>query len=158
MKRKTYPLDLSALAYPLMRTRRMQSNFHFSVRLTESVDPRLLTQALSEVLGRYPVLKTKIVPSFFWHVLKENDAPLLVKEDCRPPLTPLRKEDTNGYPFRIAYKGDEIVLEAFHAATDGDIGALFMSDLLTRYAELKDGDAETSLPDRELVFEDAFLR
>ena len=158
MKRKSYPLDLSALAYPLMRTRRTQSNFHFSVRLTEDVDPRVLTQALSEVLGRYPVLKTKIVPSFFWHVLKENDAPLIVKEDDRPPLTPLRKEDTNGYPFRVAYQSDKIVLEAFHAATDGDIGALFMTDLLTRYAEIKDGDAETALPDRKLVFEDAFLR
>ena len=64
-----YPLDLSALAYPLMRTRKTQSNFHFSIELTSPVDPDILTKSLSETLSRYPVLQTRVAPSFFWHVL-----------------------------------------------------------------------------------------
>ena len=158
MKRDFYPIDSSALAYPLMRTKRAQSNFRFSVQMKSKVDPVVLGQSLADVLNRYPVLKTTVKPAFFWHVLRKNDAPFVVKEDDRPPLTPFLKEDTNGYPFRLAYCGNEIIFEVFHAATDGNVGALFISDLLTRYAEIKDGAAETSLPERELVFEDAFLR
>ena len=156
--KRAYPLDLSALAYPLMRTRRTQSNFHFTARLTEKVDPCALEQSLADVLVRYPVLKTKIASSFFWHVLRKNDAPFVVKEDDRPPLTPFRKQDTNGYPFRLDYSEDNITLEIFHAATDGDVGAMFMADLLTRYAEIKEGATDSEVPDRGLVMEDAFLR
>ena len=156
--KRAYPLDFSALAYPLMKTRRTQSNFHFTASLSEDVDPRALAQSLSDVLKRYPVLKTKISPAFFWHVLRENDAPLVVKEDLRPPLTPFCKQDTNGYPFRLAYSGNVVTLEIFHAATDGDVGAMFFGDLLTRYAEIKDGVEPSEVPDRDLVIEDAFLR
>ena len=158
MKRVTYPLDLSALAYPMMRTRRTQSNFHFTAELNADVDPQALEQSLADILLRYPIFKTKVVSTFFWHALREQDAPLVVKQNERPPLLPFRKEDTNGYPFRLAYSGREIVLEIFHAVTDGNVGALFMTDLLTRYAEILDGAAESSLPCRALIAEDAFLR
>lgn len=154
--RKSYPLDLSALAYPMMQSSHTQSNFRFSATLTEDVDPAILLQALEEVLPFYPNLKTKIAPGFFWHKFVQNDAPLLIKEDDRPPLSPLRCEDTNGYPFRLAYKGNEIILEVFHAATDGDIGALFLTDLLTRYVEIKKGLPKSDL-DRGLTLGDAFL-
>ena len=156
MKRQSFPLDLSALAYPMMQSKRTQSNFRFSARLFESVDPELLERSLSEILPDYPNLQTEIVPSFFWHKFVKNEAPLLVKEDDRPPLSPLRREDTNGYPFRLAYSGDEIILEVFHAATDGNIGALFLSDLLTRYVELKQGLTPTHA-NRPLVLGDAFI-
>lgn len=128
MKRISYPLDLSALAYPMMQSRRTQSNFRFSARLAEAVDPTCLKSALETVIEHYPNLKTEIVPSFFWHKFRANDAPLLLKEDDRPPLAPFRREDTNGYPFRLAYKDDEIILEIFHAATDANVGALFLAD------------------------------
>ena len=156
-RKKIFALDLSALAYPMMRTRRTESNFHFSALLKENVDPSLLTDSLADVLSRYPLFKTRVTPSFFWHVLKEHDAPLVVKENDRVPLLPLRKQDTNGYPFRLAYKGKEIVLEVFHAVTDANVAALFLSDLLTRYADRKEG-REGELPNRNLVVEDAFLR
>ena len=155
-KRPSYPLDLSALAYPMMRSRRTQSNFRFSARLIDEVDPSLLERSLAEVLLAYPNLKTRIVPSFFWHKLVRNDAPLLVKEDDRPPLTPFCKKDTNGYPFRLAYRENEIVLEIFHAATDGDVGALFMTDLLNCYCALKEGCEPPSV-NRKLTVGDAFL-
>jgi len=158
MKRISYPLDLSALAYPMMQSKRTQSNFRFSARLTEAVDPTCLLQALEQTITGYPNLKTKIVPSFFWHKFSENDAPLLVKEDDRPPLAPLRREDTNGYPFRLAYKGNEIILEIFHAATDGNVGALFLSDLLTCYAYSKmQYKSCPTLCGRALRLEDAFI-
>jgi len=156
-KRIYHPLDLSALAYPMMKSRHTQSNFRYSARLFEAVDPDLLLKSLSEVIPFYPNLKTEIVPAFFWHRFAENDRPLIVKEDDRPPLAPLRKKDTNGYPFRLAYKGDEIILEVFHAATDGNIGAFFLSDILTRYVELKEALEKTDL-NRELITEDAFIR
>ena len=152
-----YPLDLSALAYPLMRTRKTQSNFHFSIELTSPVDPDILTKSLSETLSRYPVLQTRVAPSFFWHVLKQNDAPLVVKKDERPPLLPLRDEDTNRYPFRLAYEGNKIVWEVFHAVTDANVGAMFVCDLLTCYAAFLKGESPV-LPERDLAVEDAFLR
>ena len=155
--KNSYPLDLSALSYPMMRTKRSESNFRFVAELTESVDPTLLTRSLSEVLNEYPIFKTKVVPSFFWHVLRTHDAPLVVKEDDRPPLLPLRKEDTGGYPFRLAYLDKNVVLEVFHAVTDGDIAALFFSDLLTRYAEIRAGEDHVA-PRRDLAVRDAFLQ
>ena len=157
MKAKAYPLDLSALAYPMMRTKRSESNYRFSAEIEGGVDPRLLTQSLCEVLPRYPVFRTRVAASFFWHELVENNAPLLVKQDDRQPLRPLRKEDTNGYPFRLAYKREEVVLEVFHAVTDANVAALFFADLLTHYVEIKEGTIESELPDRDLTVEDAFL-
>ncbi len=157
MKKRTFPLDLSARAYPMMKSRHTQSNFRFSATLAEKVDPTALKQALSDVLAFYPNFRAKIVPSFFWHKFKQNDAPLIVKEDDRPPLLPLRKKDTNGYPFRLAYLENEIILEVFHAITDGDIGALFLSDLLTRYAEIV-RDLPAHSFDRGLRLEDAFIK
>ena len=156
MKRTSFPLDLSALAYPMMQSKRAQSNFRFSARLSSAVDPALLERSLAAVLPNYPNLQSKIVPSFFWHKFARNDAPILVKEDDRPPLAPLRREDTNDYPFRLAYLGDEIILEVFHAATDGDVAALFLSDILTRYAELKN-DLPLTSANRVLSLGDAFI-
>ena len=158
MKRAVYPLDLSALAYPMMRTRKTQSNFRFEAELIEDVDPSVLQKSLEDTVRRYPLFKMRIAPSFFWHVLKESDLPRFVNEDDRPPLLPLLKKGTNGYPFRLVYRGKTVVLEVFHALTDGDIGALFMSDLLTRYAEIKDGAETSEIPDRALTIEDAFLQ
>ena len=140
----------------MMKSSRAQSNFRFSAQLKTPVDPDLLKQSLSEVLAYYPTLKTRVAPGFFWHKLKKNDAPLTVKEDDRPPLTPFRKEDTGDYPFRLAYHGEEITLEFFHAATDGNVGTLFLCDLLTRYVERKEGLAPHSI-DRNLTAQDDFL-
>ncbi len=156
MKKKTYPLDLSAIAYPMMRTRKTESLFRFEATLDKATDPLLLKESLEETLRNYPSFKSEIVAGFFAHKLRENDAPLLVKEDTLPPLSPLRKEETNGYPFRLAYQGAEIVFEVFHALTDGNIGALFFSDLLTRYIGKRE-NLPFDLPPRDLTPTDAFL-
>lgn len=141
----------------MMRTRRSESNYRFTARLNSDVDPRALAESLAEVLSRYPIFSTRVAPSFFWHVLRENTLPLIVKEDDRPPLAPLRKQDTNGYPFRLAYKEKEIVLEVFHAVTDANIASLFFADLLTRYAEILSGTKDSELPNRDLLPLDGFL-
>ena len=140
-----------------MRTRKTQSNFRYGATLDKAVDPALLLKSAEIVLPAYPNFRTKIVKGFFWHKMRANDAPLIVKEDDRPPLSPLRDEDTNGYPFRLAYKGDEIVLEVFHALTDGNIGARFLSDLLSVYTALTDG-APALTPESDLNVEDAFIK
>ena len=155
---KDIPLDLSALAYPMMRTKRSESNYRFVAELTTPADPRILTESLSGVLPLYPVFRTRVAPSFFWHVLRPHDAPLVVKEDDRPPLVPMRKEDTHGYPFRLAYREKEIIFEVFHAVTDANVAALFLTDLLTRYAEIIEGTEPTEIPTRDLLPEDAFLQ
>lgn len=155
MKKKNYPLDLSAIAYPLMRTRKTESLFRFEATLDQEADPLLLKESLEETLRDYPSFRSEIVAGFFAHKLRENDAPLLVKEDTLPPLSPLRKEETNGYPFRLAYKGAEIVFEVFHALTDGNVAALFFSDLLSRYVEKREG-LPSRLPPRDFTPTDAF--
>ena len=157
MKNVYYPLDLSALAYPMMRSKTTQSNFRFTATLTDAVRPEALSSALADVLRFYPNFKAKIASGFFWHKLKASDDPIPVKEDDAPPLSPLKKEDTNGYPFRVAYKDNEIVLEVFHAVTDGNIGAFFLSDLLTRYAEIVTDAQEQADLQRGLVLSDAFI-
>lgn len=156
MKKKTYPLDLSAIAYPLMRTRKTESLFRFEATLDQEADPLLLKESLEETLRDYPSFRSEIVAGFFAHKLREHGAPLLVKEDDRPPLAPLRKEDTNGYPFRLAYHGAEIVFEVFHALTDGNVGAAFFSDLLTRYVGKRE-NFSPDLPPRDFSPKDAFL-
>jgi len=157
MKKKTYPLDISALAYPLIKTRTAQSVFRLTATMDKVVDPDALARSVEDVLLRYPNFKSKVVCGFFWHKLRENDAPIRVKQDERPPLQPLRKEDTADYPFRIAYNENEIVFEMFHAVTDGNVGGAFFSDILTRYVEMTE-DTSIGIPDRGLSMTDAFLR
>ena len=138
MKKRTYALDLSALAYPLMRSRRAQSVFRYTALLDRPIDGDVLRRSAEAVLPSYPNFRSIVVRGFFWHKLRENDAPILVKEDVRPPLRPFRKEDTNGYPFRLAFKAREIVLEVFHAVADGKSAGDFFSDILCAYVALRE--------------------
>ena len=156
MKKKTYPLDISALAYPLMKTRTAQSVFRYTAVMDKWVDPDALALSVEDILPNYPNFKSKVVCGFFWHKLRENDAHFPVKRDERPPLRPLRKEDTADYPFRIAYDKEEIIFEMFHAVADGNVGGYFFSDILTRYLERTEGEA-IGIPERALTMTDAFL-
>ena len=55
----------------------------------------------------------------------------------------------------MTYIGDEIVLEVFHALTDGNIGGLFFADILTKYVALQEG-TDILLPERNFSVEDPF--
>ena len=69
---KRYPLDNSALFYPIMATKKAQSLFRITVRLKDEVDGTLLEEALNKVLFRFPTYKTRLKKGYAWHYLEEN--------------------------------------------------------------------------------------
>ena len=64
---KRYPLDNSALFYPIMATKKAQSLFRITVRLKDEVDGNLLEEALNKVLYRFPTYKTRFNKGYAWH-------------------------------------------------------------------------------------------
>ena len=90
---KRYPLDNSALFYPIMATKKAQSLFRITVRLKDEVDGNLLEEALNKVLYRFPTYKTRLKKGYAWHYLEENPERALVFKGLGAMLCPI---DTEG--------------------------------------------------------------
>lgn len=158
---KRYPLDNSALFYPIMATKKAQSLFRITVRLKDEVDGNLLEEALNKVLYRFPTYKTRLKRGYAWHYLEENPERALVFKGLGAMLCPIDTEETNGYLFRVVYEGNTIYLEVFHGLCDGVGATIFFKGLLETYRNMQ-GIAvsgcgvDLSLEPTENEIEDAF--
>lgn len=128
-----YRLDNSAKLYPILITKNSQSLFRLSALLVEEVDKQRLTQALSDIMPRFPSFAVKLRNGFFWYYLEENNRPVKVFSDDGILLKPINIMETNSYWFRVSYFSKKISIDFFHALTDAKGGMEFFKTLLHRY-------------------------
>lgn len=161
-KPRRYRLDVSAQFYPIISTPRSQSLFRFAAELDAPVDAATLQRATADALTRFPTFRVRLKMGYAWYFFEENSAPVPVVESDGKLLTPLRPKDTAGYPFRMAYRGNTVEFEVFHAVADGMSAMEFFKAVLLRYAVLcgrSEGvDAVIREPSDEEEAEDAFRR
>ena len=130
-------LDNAAIIYPSCRTRRYAAQFRMSVTLNDEVSLRLLGQALSNIIGRFPGFTYTLGNGFFWWYLHRLDNMPVAERGTTMNVFSIK--NNGGYMFKAGCTGRKITLDIFHALTDGHGALTFLLSLTAEYLRLKEG-------------------
>ena len=126
--------------------------FRISAEVDHAVEPRLLQQALEATYQRYRLYHAVLRGGMFWYYLQTSDLHPTVSPEHLPTCAPIYREDRRNLLFRVAYRRQRIILEIFHALSDGTGALWFLTDLVTAYLRAQGAGAagadggETALP------------
>ncbi len=126
--------------------------FRISAEVDHAVEPRLLQQALEATYERYRLYHAVLRGGMFWYYLQTSDLRPTVSPEHLPTCAPIYREDRRNLLFRVAYRRQRIILEIFHALSDGTGALWFLTDLVTAYLRAQGAGAagadggETALP------------
>jgi hypothetical protein len=136
-KRPWYRLDNAATLYPSIESLTRSGVFRLAITLTETIEPRILEQALARVLNRFPAFRVRLRKGVFWHYFEHNDLLPPVTPDVKNPCMKIEHRKNNYFLFRVRYHNRQISTEFFHALTDGTGGMMFLKSLAAEYLRLK---------------------
>ncbi|MFC7621458.1 alcohol acetyltransferase [Microlunatus sp. GCM10028923] len=130
-------LDNASNIFLAARTDADPKVFRISAELDHDVDPVVLQAALDATYDRYRLYHAVLRRGVFWYYLQDSDLRPQVTADEQYTCAPIYRADRRNLLFRVMHHRQRIVLELFHALSDG-IGALwFLSDLVTAYVQLR---------------------
>lgn len=158
-----YRLDNAALIYPSVQSDRITAMFRFSMTLKETIDPRILQEALESVIIRFPFYRVRLKRGFFWYYLERNPKVPHVEKDVRFPLGRIHPNLGSHFLFRVRYWQTRIAVEFCHILTDGTGGITFLKSLVYEYLRRsgknpgEPGDILVGTPSSEEA-EDAYNR
>ncbi len=135
---KKYPIDNSAILYLALIRKHHTNIFRFTMTLKEAIDPELLQKAVDRVHLRFPTIFAGFRPGFFHYEQVPSMNPPLVKEDPGLLINMTRKEIAR-CACRVYYREQEIIMEGFHALTDGYGMIAALSTLTSEYLHLRCG-------------------
>lgn len=135
-----FRLDNAAKIYPALNRARNASVFRMSMRLTETVDPSRLQQALVRVLPRFPCFRVRMRKGLFWFYFEHNPAEPVALPETGVLMAPIKPRETRGFQFRVLYHERRITVEFFHALTDGTGAMVFLKTLVAEYLRLGGDD------------------
>ncbi len=136
-ERSWYRLDNAGKIYPPLIGRRTTGLFRISATLDHPINLPQLSQALREVMLRFPYHKVSLRPGFFWYYLEENPRDPVVEGDSLYPCVDMPIKKWGMFPFRVrAYKG-RVALELSHILADATGGLIFLKTLLARYLQIR---------------------
>lgn len=134
---KWYRLDNAAKVFPAIASKRGPNIFRLSMTLKETIDKRLLQEALEMTIIRFPTFKVKMRRGLFWYYFDENNNTPFVKEESPYICNYLNPKNNNSFLFTVSYYDRRITLEIFHSITDGYGGLEFLKALVYQYLLLK---------------------
>lgn len=141
MKKTTFshfPIDNSAILYLALIRKDHTNTYRFTMKLKESVCPETLQQAVDQIYRRFPTIIAGFRFGFFRSCQVPVEAPPQVRPDPGCLIT-MTKEEIQRCAFRIYYQNTTIVMEAFHALTDGYGAIACFTTLVAEYLRLKHG-------------------
>ena len=130
-------LDNAANIYPASLTKHYCTLFRLRVTFTEDIDRALLSKALWRVSQRIPTFRCKLTAGPFWWYLSPVDNPPEIHD-----AAPFRAFDFRRYGnhiYRVCASGKYLILDVFHALTDGGGGKTFILSLAAEYCRLRYG-------------------
>ncbi len=148
---RTLPIDSSALLFLAQVSPDHTNVYRFVVTLQEPVSAEFLQQAADRICPRFPTILAGFRPDAFGYtVAPASQAPRV----CRDPgfLRTMGPEEIESCAYRIYYDHCQIIIEAFHALTDGFGAVASLRALLGEYIYLRYGD---STPERQAFLLDA---
>ena len=128
-----FEYDHAARFYPILNTKKSQSNFAVGAVLDEDVKADTLELAVNYVAKRFPAFKVKQKRGYSWHYLVENDAPIKVFPLEKAVPCPINRKETNGYLFKLTCGGNRVELIIFHGLCDGNGAIEFLKTILLAY-------------------------
>lgn len=135
---KKFAIDNSAILYLALIRKHHTNIFRFAVTMTEQIDPDLLQQAVNRVHRRFPTIFAGFRPGFFRYDQIPAAEPPQVTEDPGLLITMTRKEIAR-CAYRVYYQNNQIIIEGFHALTDGYGMIASLSTLAAEYLQLRHG-------------------
>lgn len=159
-------LDNAAKIYPAARRKNWSNLFRQSVTLTETVDVRVLQNALEVTVKRFPSIAARLRKGAFWYYLQQVEAAPPICEEHSYPLVFMDREEMRRCAFRVIAYQDRIAVEYFHSLTDGNGALIFLKSLTAEYLEQKhrivipfeDGVLDRREMPKEEELEDSFLK
>lgn len=141
MKKTTfsqYAIDNASILFLSLIRKNHTNTFRFTMTLTENVCPDTLQMAVDRVYRRFPTVIAGFRPGFFHYMQVPASTPPQVQPDpgC---LVTMAKEELHNCAYRVYYDGKKIIIEAFHALTDGYGAIASFSTLVAEYLRLKKG-------------------
>ncbi len=112
--------------------------FRLSAEMDHDVSPELLQRSLEETYDRYPLYHALLRSGVFWYYLQDSDLRPLVTAEDQPTCAPIYQADRRRLLFRVLHHRRRIILEVFHALSDGAGALWFLSDLVVAYTRLCD--------------------
>ena len=156
--------DHASRFYPILNSKKSQSNFCVGAVLDEQVDAEVLEQAVNDCAVRYPAFKVKQKRGYAWHYLIENDNHIKVFPLEKHVPCPLNRKQLNGYMFKLTCGENRIEMIIFHGLCDGNGAIEFLKTIILAYKRLRGVKIEdtTGILDHEDDFnpfelEDSFV-
>ena len=131
-------IDNSAILYLALIRKDHTNIFRFTLTITEDIDPDLLQQAVDRVHKRMPMIFAGFRPGFFKYTQVQADMPPQVKPDPGCLIT-MTREEIAQCAYRVYYRENLIIIEGFHALSDGYGIAASFSTLAAEYLNLRYG-------------------
>lgn len=135
---KPFAVDNSAILYLALIRKHHTNIFRFTITLKEEIDPKLLQTAVDRVYRRFPTIFAGFRPGFFRYAQVPVQDPPLVSEDPGL-LINMTKEEIARCAYRVYYQNKDIIIEGFHALTDGYGMVASFSTLTAEYLRLRYG-------------------
>lgn len=135
---KKHAIDNSAILYLALIRKHHTNIFRFTLQLTEEIQPELLQTAVNHVHHRFPTIVAGFRPGFFHYSQVPAERPPVVKPDPGLLINMTRQEIAR-CAYRVYYREKEIIIEGFHALTDGYGMVASFSTLTAEYLRLRYG-------------------
>ncbi len=135
---KPYDIDSSAILYLSLIRKHHTNIFRFTISLTENIRPDLLQAAANRVYLRFPTIFAGFRPDFLKYTQMPANVPPHVAEDPGLLINMTKKEIAQ-CACRVYFSGKDIILEGFHALTDGYGMIAVLSTLAAEYLHLAYG-------------------
>ena len=131
-------IDNSAILYLALIRKDHTNIFRFTLTMTEEVQPHLLQKAVDRVHARFPLIFAGFRPGFFKYTQVQSETPPQIKPDPGSLIT-MTREEIARCAYRVYYKDNLIIIEGFHALSDGYGIAASFSTLAAEYLTLRYG-------------------
>ncbi len=135
---KRFAIDNSSILYLALIRKDHTNIFRFTLTMSEEIQPELLQKAVDLVYHRFPSIFAGFRPGFFQYTQVQADHPPQAKPDPGCLIT-MTREEIAQCAYRVYYRDTQIIVESFHALSDGYGIAASFSTLAAEYLKLRYG-------------------
>src|SRR5699024_5922043 len=144
-RRNWVRLDNASNIFLAARSETDSKVFRISAEMDHEVGPELLQTALDTTYDRYRLYHAVLRRAVFWYYLQDSDLRPYVTADDKPTCAPIYDADRRGLLFRVMHHDERIVLEVFHALSDGTGALWFLTDLVAEYLRVRYPEQQRAL-------------
>lgn len=133
-----FAIDNSSILYLALIRKDHTNIFRFTLTLSEEIQPELLQLAVNRVYGRLPSIFAGFRPGFFHYTQIQAKQPPQVKPDPGCLIT-MTREEIARCAYRVYYRKNRMIIEGFHALSDGYGIAASFCTIAAEYLKLRYG-------------------